>query len=79
MDKEERFGREWMKQKKEATPQKPEYAFCNQGHNLLLVENDRGEMTWDCPTCIRKMKVEIADVQTHETLTGEEYPSEVKE
>ena len=39
-------------------PPKPEYSLCNQGHDLLLIENERGQEVWDCLTCIKQMKID---------------------
>jgi len=35
----------------------PDYKLCNAGHPLVQVYNERkNRYTWDCPTCIRKMR-----------------------
>ena len=35
---------------------KPDYPYCNKGHNLVEVYNERlNAYTWDCPTCIEAM------------------------
>ena len=39
------------------TAPKPEYCFCNAGHQLVPVYNPRYNMyVWDCPTCIERMR-----------------------
>lgn len=39
-------------------PPRPKYDKCNAGHTLMLMENERGQMVWDCQTCIDKMRGE---------------------
>lgn len=42
---------------KREIPPKPEYDKCNAGHTLVPVWDEaRQRYSWDCPTCIAKMK-----------------------
>jgi hypothetical protein len=68
-------------------PPKPEYPYCNQGHLLQEVYNERrNAYVWDCPTCIRMMqrnprKTEaiIDDINTSLDLTERYLSSEMPE
>lgn len=36
---------------------KPEYCFCNAGHQLTEVfDEKRNAFIWDCPTCTQRME-----------------------
>lgn len=43
-------------------PPKPKYNKCNAGHEMQLIENQRGKMIYDCQICIDRIaKIRMGD------------------